>query len=299
VTQANGGASNGGASNGGASNGGASNGGASNGGTGSTEAEDYTGPVWSAPRELGSGGAGLASLGQGPVAILAGFDLTTVILLTTSGGTDALRQAAIACFGVAAALFILAMTFITTAEDYSATPDDRMMYKPEARISASELELQRGDQWQDGNLLSIYYNYRVGPSVTLAVIGTLAGLVLVLLGHDHLIGPDIAAGATTLVALAYLADWLKRGGNWWLFPRPVLTPAGQRVRQGPFRALTARRRLRLQVIKPTLAWPMNPAGHTAMSAEFDAEANGQEPRTEVPQAGTESEHLEPPEGGGA
>jgi hypothetical protein len=228
-------------------------------------ADEYAAPVWSSPRELGSGGAGLASLGQGPVAILAGFDLTTVVLLTTSGGTGALRQAAIACFGVSAALFTLAMAFITSAEDYSATPDDRIMYRPEARVSAAALETERGDQWQDENLLSIYYNYRVTPAVTFAVIGTLAGLILVLLGHDHLLGPDIAAGATALVALGYLADWLKRGGNWWLFPRPVLLSPGQKRTRT---SVVARRRIRLQVVRPTLAWQMSPEGYHAMSGEF-------------------------------
>jgi hypothetical protein len=266
------------------------------------------GPVWSSPRELGSGGAGLASLGQGPVAILAGFDLTTVVLLTTSGGSGALHQAAIACFGAAAALFILAMAFITTAEDFSATPDDRMMYAPEARVSLESLEAERGDQWQDENLLSIYYNYRVTPAVTFAVVGTLAGLVLVLLGHDHRIGPDVAAGATTLVALIYLTDWLKRGRSWWLFPRPVLTPPGQkRPRTNPFKAIASRHRIRLQVVQPTMAFQMTPDGYDAMSAEFPAGEAGQtvphvpEPQAPQPEpaAPARSEDLEPGEQGGA
>jgi hypothetical protein len=259
------------------------------------------GPVWSRPRELGSGGAGLASLGQGPVAILAGFDLTTVVLLSTSGGGGALHQAAIACFGASAALFILAMTFITTAEDFTATPDDRMMYAPEARVSAGALEAERGDQWQDENLLSIYYNYRVAPTVTFAVMGTLAGLVLVLLGHDRRIGPDVAAGAATLVGLIYLTDWLKRGGTWWLFPRPVLTPPGQKRRKtNPFKALGTRRRIRLQVVRPTMAFQMTPEGYEAMSAEFAEEAPAPaDPGGTEPAGPAASEDLEPGEQGRA
>lgn len=176
--------------------------------------------VWRSPRELGAGGSGLASLGQGTVAILAGFDLTTVVLLTTSGG-GAVRQAAVACFGVSAATFALALAFIVSAADYAATPDERIMYYPEARESAKALEVQRGLQRQDENLLSTYYNKRVLPSVTLAVLGTLAGLTLVMLGGGWRIGPAIAAIAAIAVAIVYLIDWVK-GGNWWLFPRAVI-----------------------------------------------------------------------------
>jgi hypothetical protein len=180
-----------------------------------------SGPVWESSRQLGSGGAGLASLGQGPVAILAGFDLTTVVLLTTGNGHGAVLQAAIACFGLSAALFVLAMAFITTAEDYSATPDVRMTYSPEAGVSAGVLAEQRYEQYQDENLLSIYFNYRVTPTVTLAVLGTLAGLVLVAVGRGWSAGPDIVAGGASVVGLIYIIDAFKNGRNWWLFPRPV------------------------------------------------------------------------------
>jgi hypothetical protein len=179
------------------------------------------GPVWESSRQLGSGGAGLASLGQGPVAILAGFDLTTVVLLTTGTGHGAVLQAAIACFGLSAALFILAMAFITTAEDYSASPDVRTTYHPESRFDAQVLAEQRHQQYQDENLLSIYFNYRVTPTVTLAVLGTLSGLVLVVVDRGWSPGPDIVAGGAIVVGLIYIVDMIKNGRNWWLFPRPA------------------------------------------------------------------------------
>lgn len=223
------------------------------------------GPVWISARELGGGGAGLASLGQGPVAILAGFDLTTVVLLITSGAGGDLRQAAIACFGAAAALFALAMAFITTAEDYSATPGDRLMYNPEAKVSPEALEVQRGLQWQDENLLAIYFNTRVLPSVTLAVLGTLAGLILVLLSRGWSPGPVIAAAAAALVGLAYLTDWVKQGGNWWLFPRPVFPPPAAPARKpGLLELRRIRRHQGQRVIGVAKASPMSAEGHKAM-----------------------------------
>lgn len=181
-----------------------------------------SGPVWKSSRELGSGGPGLASIGQGPVAILAGFDLATVVLLTTGNGRGGVLQAALACFGVSAALFILAMAFITAAEDYSATPGDRMMYYPEAKVSAEKLEEQRRLQRQDEAILSLYFNYRVVPTVTLAVLGTLAGLALVAVAKGWSPGPDVAMGGASVVGLIYIADVLGAGRNWWLFPRPLL-----------------------------------------------------------------------------
>jgi hypothetical protein len=185
--------------------------------------------VWRSGRELGAGGAGLASLGQGTVAILAGFDLTTVILLSTSHSSRPAHQAAIACLGVGAAAFVLALAFIASAEDYSATPDDRLMYFPEARVSEAELDIQRGLQRQDGNILAIYYNYRVLPSVTCAVMLTLAGLALAVLQAGWSPGPAVAAAAAAVVGVIYLADFFiaRRRGNWRLFPRAVL-PAWSR-----------------------------------------------------------------------
>jgi hypothetical protein len=198
-----------------------------------------SGPVWTSARELGSGGPGLASIGQGPVAILAGFDLTTVVLLATGSDHGVDVQAAIACFGLAAALFILAMAFITAAEDYSATPGERMMYNPEAQVSAKALDEQRRLQSQDENLLSIYYNFRVIPSVTLAVLGTLAGLALVAVDKGWYPGTDIAAAAAVVVGLIYIVDVLQGGRDWWLFPRPVFQVKGKKG-QSPIIAVTTR-----------------------------------------------------------
>jgi hypothetical protein len=225
--------------------------------------------VWRSPRELGAGGSGLASLGQGTVAILAGFDLTTVVLLTTgSSGGGAVLQAAVACFGVSAATFALALAFIASAEDYAATPDERIMYYPEARESAKALEVQRGLQRQDENLLSTYYNKRVLPSVTLAVLGTLAGLTLVMLGRGWRLGPAIAAIAAIAVAIVYLIDWVK-GGNWWLFPRAVLPvwTKGQLATKYPDQLTTSQERKRSKdemLHLPESKASMSEAGRRAM-----------------------------------
>jgi hypothetical protein len=229
------------------------------------------GPVWVSSRQLGSGGPGLASLGQGPVAILAGFDLTTAILLTTSTGHGGIVQAAIACFGLSAALFILAMAFITAAEDYSASPDVRMTYNPEARVSARELDEQRGMQRQDEDILSIYFNYRIIPCVTLAVLGTLTGLVLALGYKGWFAGVDVAVVGVALVGVIYLIDWLKNGNNWWLFPRPVFESAGHAPTPWPLRVMrnvrsawAERKPRRASIVLSTETWPMTTAGREAM-----------------------------------
>jgi hypothetical protein len=237
--------------------------------SGLTPAEvDNAHQVWRSSRELGTGGRGLASLGQGTVALLAGFDLTTVVLLTTSQGAGAAQQAAIACFGVSAALFILALAFITSAEDYAATPEDRLIYYPEARVSEQALETQRGLQRQDDNLLATYFNKRILPSVTLAVLGTLAGLALVLLKKGWSPGLDVAAIAVVVVALIYLVDW-RKGSNWWLFPRPVLPGWTRRELaakySGHLSAKQEKRRFHDEMLHlPVPKAPMSDAGRRAM-----------------------------------
>jgi hypothetical protein len=178
--------------------------------------------VWHAARELGSGGPGLASLGQGTVATLAGFDLASVVLLSIGHTSGWAQQAAVACLGIAAAMLVLALAFIANAEEYSATPDERLIYYPEARISEKELNTQRGLQRQDAFLFSVYCNERVLRTVNLGVLFTLTGLALAVFTIGTTPGPMIAAAAAIFVGVIYLVDWWKKGSNWWLFPRPLL-----------------------------------------------------------------------------
>ncbi len=251
--------------------------------------------VWWSSRQLGSNGAGLASLGQGTVAIMAGFDLTTVVLLTVGNSRGGVVQAAIACFGLSAALFILAMAFITAAEDYSATPDDRLMYYPEAKVSADDLEDQRVMQYQDTDIMAIYFNYRITPTVVFAVLGTLAGLVLTLVAKGWSPGPAVAAGAAIAVGLVYVADTLKGGRNWWLFPRPVLGQAGgetdrpapaarrglERLIPGPvFNGWQQSKQVRDGIVRWPSAPPMSPVGRQAMLGDAPGGHEGAAPDQE-------------------
>jgi hypothetical protein len=242
--------------------------------------------VWRSGREIGAGGAGLASLGQGTVAILAGFDLTTVVLLSATHQSGAVHQAATACLGVAAAVFVLALAFIASAEDYAATPDERLMYHPEARVSEKELDVQRGLQRQDNNILSIYYNYRVLPSVTGAVLLTLAGLALAVLQGGLSPGPAVAVVAAAIVIVIYLADFLigRRRGNWWLFPRAIL-PAWSRDKfnktypdTGHLSGRQRRRRFRREIVRvPSPIETMSPDGRAAILSARGSDVSRTQP----------------------
>jgi tetratricopeptide (TPR) repeat protein len=238
--------------------------------------------VWRSGRELGAGGAGLASLGQSTVAILAGFDLTTVVLLSASHQDGAIHQAATACLGVAAAVFVLALAFIASAEDYSATPDERLMYHPEARVCEEELDTQRGLQRQDYNILAIYYNHRVLPSVTCAVLLTLAGLALAVMQGGLSPGSAVAVTAAAAVVVIYLADFLigRRGGNWWLFPRAILPAwSPDRFNQaypdtGRLGSRQRRRRFRSEIVRlPLPRDAMSPLGRAAMLPDHGSDAD--------------------------
>jgi hypothetical protein len=162
--------------------------------------------------------------------LLGGFDLASVALILSGGHPGGITQAAVASFGSAAAIFVLALAFITSAEDYSATPSDRLMYNPEANISADELENQRRYQAQDLYVLALIYNRRVLPTVTAGVILTLIGLVLLLLSKGlgwWLVATAVVVGS---VALILLLDW-RIDGRWWLFPRATPNRRQRRLRK--------------------------------------------------------------------
>lgn len=220
--------------------------------------------MWASPRELGSGGPALASLGSSTVAILAGFCLTSAVSTGRNSGSPS--QIAAGAFGLGAIAFVLSLAFIATAEDYAATPDLRLAYNPEARVSEKELTDQRALQRQDQIILAMY-SKRVNAAVIAGITGTLIGLSLAMLADRLSAVSVIVAVVAGMVLLALVGDYIWTV-NWWLFPRPVRAemeagPAGSRRQRR-----TERRDFQNDLLhQPAARGPLGQAGLTAMFGE--------------------------------
>jgi hypothetical protein len=179
--------------------------------------------VWDSPRELGSVQS-ITAVGGTPISVLAGFSLTSAIMAATASGS-LWRDVAVALFAVAAAAFILALSLIVEAISYAASPDIRLTYRPEAKVSEEALQQERGLQREDEWLLDIY-NQRITWSTTAGVVGSLGGLAAALLTAHVTWGVAVGVLVLLLVIAVVVLNQLGRAG--WLFPRPHHVPTSRR-----------------------------------------------------------------------
>jgi MFS family permease len=180
---------------------------------------DQVSSVWDSPRELGSVQS-ITAVGGTPISVLAGFSLTSAIMVSGAAG-GVWRDVAVVLFAVAAAAFILALEAVS----YAASPDIRLAYRPEARISEEVLQEERRLQYEDEWLLDIY-NQRIVWSTTVGVAGSLGGLGAALLTARVTWGVVIGVVVLVLVTGVVLLNQLNRAGR--LFPRPHHVPAERR-----------------------------------------------------------------------
>jgi hypothetical protein len=179
--------------------------------------------VWDSPRELGSVQS-ITAVGGTPISVLAGFSLTSAIMAATAAGS-VWRDIAVALFAAAAGAFILALSLIVEAISYAASPDIRLNYRPEARVSEDALQEERGLQREDEWLLDIY-NRRIGWSTTAGVVGSLGGLAAALLTAHITWGVAVGVVVVLLVAAVVVLNQVGKAG--WLFPRPHHVPTTRR-----------------------------------------------------------------------
>ncbi len=179
--------------------------------------------VWDSPRELGSVQS-ITAVGGTPISVLAGFSLTSAIMAATATGS-VWRDIAVALFAIAEGAFILALSLIVEAISYAASPDIRLTYRPEARVSEDALQEERGLQREDEWLLDIY-NRRIGWSTTAGVVGSLGGLAAALLSAHITWGVAVGVVVVLLVASVVVLNQVGKAG--WLFPRPHQVPTTRR-----------------------------------------------------------------------
>jgi hypothetical protein len=179
--------------------------------------------VWRRPRELGSVQS-ITAVGGTPISVLAGFSLTSAIMVAAAGG-GVWRDVAVALFAVAAGAFILALELIVEAVNYAATPDMRLTYHPEAAVDEDALAFERDQQRQDEWLLDIY-NRRISLGTTAGIAASLLGLGAALLTAR--VSWGVLAGVAVVVPLAALAVLNQGRRAAWLFPNPASVPANRR-----------------------------------------------------------------------
>jgi MFS family permease len=186
------------------------------------EAPGPTPRVWDSPRELGSVQS-ITAVGGTPISVLAGFSLTSAIMVAAARGS-VWRDLAVVLFALGAGAFILALGFIVEAVNYAASPDLRLAYNPEARLSERALWLQRKRQREDEWLLDIY-NRHIARTTTTGVVSSLLGLGAALLTARVSWGVVTGVVVVTLVAVVTLLNHWGLVGR--LFPRPVHVPAAR------------------------------------------------------------------------
>ena len=156
--------------------------------------------------------------------LLAGFSLTTVILLLTSSDRPWLAEEAIASFSIAAVLFLNAVQYSALTLSYAATPAERLDFNPEASSDRGVLSKVVDRQWEESDtfgraILRATFCYNVGMA------GFLIGLGLCLASPPAESWPFFGWGrliAISVIAVALLFEvvWTMSDGRWPGFMLP-------------------------------------------------------------------------------
>jgi hypothetical protein len=155
--------------------------------------------------------------------LLAGFSLTTIVLLVVSSYRPWLAVYAIAMFALAAALLLNALQFSATALGYAATPSERLDYVPEAAANTHILGAIRRRQWEEASLRSRYlvsarFCYNFG------LLAFLGGLGLIIVPRSSWPWPAGQFIGVAVVGMSIVFEilWVFSKARWpkSLFPRP-------------------------------------------------------------------------------
>ena len=180
--------------------------------------------VWKRPANVGraeevKGFGGVVS------PLVAGFSLAAIAQVVSSNTPPPRADWAIVAFTVTAAALLLAVQFSFLFVRHSATPEERLIWHPEARVHRATLERERIKQAKDHQIAQTYYA-RATICFNVGIVGFFAGLVMLVVpdGWDAagIAAVAVAGGAGAIELLAML-----RGGGLrlrradWRSPRAV------------------------------------------------------------------------------
>jgi hypothetical protein len=161
------------------------------------------------------------AMGTVAAPLLAGFSLTTIVVLLTAG-TMPEREWGITTFAAAATMFMFAMQFTYMGLMYAASPSERVDWMPRipghepdeaaydyaARVQAKDFELQE------------HYFTRAGTLYNLGILAYTTGLALILVPRTWTVPRSIAIAvlsvAFVLEAIWAITDLMGRRAQWLL-----------------------------------------------------------------------------------
>jgi hypothetical protein len=177
-----------------------------------------TSHMWRVRYPLGTVDA-VRSMGTIAAPLLAGFALTTVVLLATASSPPRFADWALAALAAAAGLFVFSLQFTLAGLLYAAPPSDRMAWRPDAATNRGARDALRRVQRKDDYLQREYFR-RARGCYDLGMLGYLVGLLVIIYPVHWTVGRAIALGVVALAAVLELvwmvAAWSGKRPAWLL-----------------------------------------------------------------------------------
>lgn len=174
-------------------------------------------PVWRRPRALGYHEA-LRGLGGIVAPLLAGFSLAAIATIITSDAAPPLADWAVASLATAVALLLFSMQVAFLSLTQNSSPQDVLMWRPEASVSEDELQEARSVQSADFEEMS-----RLGRlslrAYEAGLIAFLFGVLLLMIPNEWSVG--FAIGVIVMTAALLLELWWLTANRWTRVPHPV------------------------------------------------------------------------------
>lgn len=174
-------------------------------------------PVWNRPHALGFHET-LRGLGGTVAPLLAGFSLAAIATIVTSSDAPRLADWAVAALAAAVALLLFSMQVASLSLTQNSSPEDVLMWRPEAKVSEDELRLARSAQAADFAEMT-----RLGrlslDAYGLGLVAFLLGLLLLMIPDTWSVG--LVIGVAAVGGALLLEVWWLAANRWWWLPHPV------------------------------------------------------------------------------
>lgn len=181
--------------------------------------------VWKRPENVARGEE-VRGFGGVVATLIAGFSLAAIAQLVSAEDPPPLYSTAVAAFTTASVLMLISAQFAFLTLRYSATPEERLAWHPEARVHPLPLAAERQRQAEDKLLSDAYYS-RARFFFNLGLIFFFTGLAFTVIPHDWNLGWFAALTVAVIGGLTEVR-WAKRGGGLRV-PRLPLFPTREFV----------------------------------------------------------------------
>jgi hypothetical protein len=187
--------------------------------------------VWKPLKPLGQAEV-IRGLGGIVSPLLAGFSLAAIATLLTASSPPRLTEFSIAAFAMTVGFLLFAMQFAFTALRYTASPSERLEWRPEITatdessdshneaVILREMQEIREEQALDFAITKLYMK-RTAQLYDLGLLAFTIGLVLLLVPAKWTIGRTIAVSAAGVAGLLEIYWIYGHFLNRWRFPESL------------------------------------------------------------------------------